>query len=80
MTKRAIVNYDVSYRSENGEIGTYSNTKWMFCDENGKVTKEVCLEWENKLVEMETINLEKNNPIKISHLSIAITSFTKFDV
>lgn len=52
----------------------------MFCDENGKVTEEVCLEWENKLVEMETINLEKNNPIKISRLSIAITSFTKFDV
>ena len=29
----------------------------MFCDENGKVTEEVCLEWENKLLEMETINL-----------------------
>ena len=29
----------------------------MFWDENGKVTEEVCLEWENKLVEMETINL-----------------------
>lgn len=80
MTRRAIVNYNVSYRSTDGERGTYSNTKWLFCDENGKVTKEVCLDWEKKLVEMETINIEKNNPIKIKCLYIEITSFTKFDV
>ena len=80
MFRRAIVNYHVSYVDEDNTHGCYDTTKWLYCDENGKVTEEVCKEWENSLKEMETTQYEKNNALKIKRIGIPIISFYKFDV
>ena len=87
VSRKALVNYKVSYTTDFGHTGFYECTKLMWCNMFGNVDENRLDTWTDVLEEEETKKLNEQtyshgqeNEGKITELNVVITGFTKLDL